>query len=484
MNIVEPVLFQCRQNPPAAALCAPGTALNIISYARLERFIHNIGARALATGVRPGHTVAIQVKDSIFHTAIVLALARLGVVTLSIGELNLPAGLRIDSVITDAATVFGKWTGAPTILADLSWTEGDGRPVDQSLVSPGGNAVGRIVLTSGSSGAPKAVAITHDMEMRRIASLLYSFGNVSDCSRIFSDMTLGQGTCFRLLLYVLARGGTFFFPGPSPMDSLQTFDLYKVQGLFASPGGLGSILNFYETNTAFRSSFELIMTAGSLLSKSLSERVRARLARDIVIFYGSTETGTIATTLAHTVADIPGGVGYVTPGATLEIVDGEQRPLPRGAQGSVRVRGPMVVEGYFGDAQAQASFRDGFFYPGDLGQLRPDGMLVLSGREKEILNLGGAKIQPSMVEDVLAAHANVGEAAVIAVPNALAVDELWALIVPVAPLDEEKLRAWCRERLSVVFCPVRFLTVERLPRNPNGKLDRTRLKELATGKTQ
>ena len=118
MNIVEAILFQCRQNPPAAALCAPGTALNLVSYARLARFIHNIGRRALAAGIRPGQTVAIQVKDYIFHAAIALALARMGVATLSVADLNVPAGLRVDFVITDTPAAVVNWTGLP-IVSDL-----------------------------------------------------------------------------------------------------------------------------------------------------------------------------------------------------------------------------------------------------------------------------------------------------------------------------------------------------------------------------
>jgi long-chain acyl-CoA synthetase len=481
MNIVEPILFQCGQNPPAAALCATGSALNLISYARLERFIHNIGRRALGIGVRPGQTVAIQIKDHIFHAAIALALARMGVATLSVTDLNLPPGLRVDSVITDAPVFIGNGANLPIVLADLGWTEGDGKPIDERFVSPGGDTIARIVLTSGSTGTPKAIAISHAMEMNRYGRYLYAFGDpFVACSRFFCDTGLGQSTCFRLMIYILSRGGTFFFPAASPMDSLQTFALYKVQGLFASPGGLSGILKFYEENTAFRSGFDVIITAGSSLHKSLSERVRARLGSNLTFFYGASEIAAIAAAPAHVVADIPGAVGHVFPGVTVEVVDGSGRLLPRGQEGSLRIRSPTMVAGYHGDPeQTQASFRDGFFHPGDLGTLNPDGMLVISGREKEVLNLGGAKLRPQLVEDVLAAFAGVEQAAVIGMPNSLGVDELWALIVPRAPLDEAALRAHCQQRLAPMFCPVRYVSVELLPRNENGKLDRPRLAALA-----
>ncbi|HEY6255806.1 MAG TPA: class I adenylate-forming enzyme family protein [Xanthobacteraceae bacterium] len=453
-----------------------------MSFARLARFIHNIGARAMAAGIRPGQIVAIQVKDQIFHAAIALALARMGVATLSVGDLNLPAGLRADSVITDAPAATGRWTGLPTLLADLSWTEGDGKPIDERFVSPGGDAIARIVLTSGSTGMPKAIAISHRMERRRYERYPFSFGDrFAQCSRFFSDTGIGQSTCFRLLTYILSRGGTFFFPGASPMDSLQTFELYKVQGLFASPGGLSGILKFYEENHAFRSGFKTIITAGSPLPKPLSERVRARLGSDLVFFYGTTETAMAAAAPAHTVADTPGAVGYVMPRTTVEIVDGSHRALPPGQEGSVRIRGTTVVDGYFGDPeQTRASFRDGCFYPGDLGYLTADGMLVISGREREVLNLGGTKTRPQLVEDVLCSFGAVDQAAVFSVPNNLGIDELWALIVPRAQIQVEALAAHCKERLAPLFCPVRFVTVDRLPRNESGKIDRQRLREFVS----
>jgi acyl-coenzyme A synthetase/AMP-(fatty) acid ligase len=481
MNIVDPILFQCRQNPPSAAICAPGTALNVISYARLERFINNIGRRALAAGIQRGNIVAITVKDYIFHASVALALARLGVTTISVGDLRLPQGLHVDAVIADARALIANPANLPIILADLGWTEGDGSPIEDRLVSSGGDEIARIVLTSGSTGVAKAIAISHALETRRIERYPFVFGAAfSECSRFFCDMGLGQSTCFRMLLYVLWKGGTFFFPGAEPMDSLQTFGLYNVRGLVASPGGLSGILKFYEANTAFQSGFSTILTTGSPLPRSLSERVRARLAPNLLFFFGTSETGTVATSSAHAVANVPGAVGHVVPGVTVEIVDTENRILPQGAEGSVRIRSPTIVDGYLGDPeQTKVSFRDGYFYSGDLGYLTKDGLLIISGREKAILNLGGVKVRPEMVEETLTAFSSVDQAAVFAVPNSLGVDEVWALIVPKSPFDEKALRTYCEQRLPLAAWPARIVAVDQLPRNQNGKIDRLRLKDVA-----
>jgi len=105
--------------------------------------------------------------------------------------------------------------------------------------------------------------------------------------------------------------------------------------------------------------------------------------------------------------------------------------------------------------------------------------LVVSGRENEVLNLGGDKMKPDTVEEMLAAFKGVDQAAVVAMPNNLGVDELWVLIVPNAPVDDKALRAHCEQRLPPSYWPARIMTVEQLPRTQNGKIERHRLKDFA-----
>jgi acyl-coenzyme A synthetase/AMP-(fatty) acid ligase len=403
------------------------------------------------------------------------------VATLSVGDLRLPAGLRVHAVVADANALLANPFNLPVITADLTWTEGNDRPVEEKFISRGGDDIARIVLTSGSTGVPKAIAVSHEMEMRRIERFVFVFANpFPECSKFFSDMGFGSGLSFRLLLYVLSRGGTFFFPGATAMDTLQTFNLYGVEGMLASPGGLSGVLKFYETNPAFHSGFKVIISAGSPLHKSLSERVRARLSSNLIFFYGTSETATVASAPAHMVAEIPGAVGHVMPGVSVEIVDAGQKLLPPGSEGVIRIRSATTVAGYFGDTeQAGTSFQDGYFRTGDLGYLTPDGVLVISGREKDVLNLGGEKIRPEMVEEVLAGFKAVAQVAVLAMPNNLGVDELWLLIVSSSPLDSRALRSYCEARLPPSCWPTQILTVDRLPRNENGKIERHRLRDVA-----
>ena len=108
-------------------------------------------------------------------------------------------------------------------------------------------------------------------------------------------------------------------------------------------------------------------------------------------------------------------------------------------------------------------------------------MLVITGRRKEVLNLGGDKVSPQIVEEAITAFDGVREAGAFSAPNDLGIDEVWALIVHNGTLDEEALRRHCRDKLAQTHVPVRFIKVAALPRNANGKLERGRLGEVARG---
>jgi hypothetical protein len=102
MNIVEPILFHCKTQAPVAAMCAPGHALPLVSYGRLEQFIYNIARNARAQGLDAGNVVALRIDEPILHAAFILGLAYLGVETVSVRVNNLPAELGIEAVICGA----------------------------------------------------------------------------------------------------------------------------------------------------------------------------------------------------------------------------------------------------------------------------------------------------------------------------------------------------------------------------------------------
>ena len=321
MNIVEPIIFQSKINPNSVAICTPGTRMDFVTYAGLARIIDSLGRVALSLGLARGSIVAIYVSDTIFHAALVLALTRLGIVTVSARTPRLPKELGAHAVIASKSESFenvGK-----VIIADPNWMFAEGAPLArEQIANSEEDDVCRIMLTSGTTGEAKAIRFTHRDVQGKSARNEYAKGSrVAVTARLFCDLGITTGPAFRYLIFMLSRGGTIYYFGASSESTIQAFDLYSIQTMITAPAGLSEYLKFYEQHRAFRCSFENIVSSGSLLPKSLSDRVLAHMCQRLFSSYGATETGTIAFAPAQVIADIPGAVGFVTPGAEVEIVD-------------------------------------------------------------------------------------------------------------------------------------------------------------------
>jgi acyl-coenzyme A synthetase/AMP-(fatty) acid ligase len=209
------------------------------------------------------------------------------------------------------------------------------------------------------------------------------------------------------------------------------------------------------------------------MSRALLLEARAKICSSIVNQYGSTEAGSTAYAMADQLTDTEGATGYVVPGAQVEIVGegGEQRPP--GSEGIVRIRAAWQAQPF--PPQATSDFSDGWFYPGDRGHLTNDGLLILSGRTSDVINAGGLKLAPDVIEEVVLSHPNVADAGAFGHMGTSGIEEIHVAIVPRAPLSEQHLIEWCAERNLPV---TRIYLVDTLPKTALGKIQRNELKRL------
>ena len=477
VTIIDGFLLQAQHQPTAPAICAPGWNYNIVSYGRLLSFINNVAAHALAAGLKRNDVVAIFAKDPIFHWALILGLTRIGVVSLSTVNPHLPGGLRIDAVLTDTATRFQN--GGRIIQVDGGWIEGDGK-LPAIDAEPDGSSIARIILTSGTTGEQKAVALSHDIILRRIQTYSFAFGNrFPNCSRVFLDIGVASNFGYLSGIYVLARGGVIFVRGSDPAETMQALSLYNVQCMISPPAGMAEFLDYYERSPAFLSPFEVILSVGSKLAGPLSDRVRARMCSHVVSGYGATEGNPVACGYVHQIEHIQGAVGYVTLGMIVEAADESGIPQKPGDEGYIRFRGARCVDGYIGNPPgSEKFFRDGWFYPGDIGAVTEDNVLIISGRSKSIIDLGGDKINPETIEAVLLSFPGVVHAVALGRPNALGIEEVWVAVETRSDIDAEAVRAHCAKKLSREMVPARVVRVPSMPRNVGGKIDRNQIKTL------
>jgi acyl-coenzyme A synthetase/AMP-(fatty) acid ligase len=476
MNIVEPILFQAKCQPEAPALCSQGN--DVISYARLVIQMGTIARRAMSLGIKPGNIVALSIDEPLMHAAMVLGLTQAGIITVSVAGHKPPAGLEVDAVISSRPYLFAP--EAKHLILDFSWMTSSGSPIETSpFGSRASEETCRIVLTSGTTGDPKAVALTHNMVMARNARFEYALGNrIPACSRIYMNMGLAAALGFQFLTHVLGRGGALFFRGDSIENTLRSFEIFRIQAMLTTPTALTQLLVACDQHPSIEVHVATILSSGGLLPRPLLERVRPRLCSHLITGYGSTETAMSATAPAHRISHIPGAVGYVTPGMQFEIVDEMDRAVPAGVEGIVRISSEFGIKGYVDDPVESAQvFRDGWFYPGDLGSLTSDNLLVISGRQNDVLNAGGGKMAAEKVEAALLSCKGVREAAVFTATSEVGVEEVWAAIVFSEAVDAESLRTHCRLLMPAVFVPTHIVPLDGLPVNATGKVDRRRLKD-------
>jgi acyl-CoA synthetase (AMP-forming)/AMP-acid ligase II len=456
MNIIEPILFQCKLNPLTTAICTPGSAIESVNYGQLERFIHNVARNALKAGLAPSQRIGIFISENILHGALAFGLMRLGIATVSLRQPQCPKEISLDAIFTDRPQSFAGQT-VNLIRIDPSWLEGDGNAPDYDRIHwTNEDDLCRVILTSGSTGRAKGVPFSHRELMNRIQHYAYSKGpRFAHCPRFFCDLGIATSPGFRYALSLLGRGGTIYFLGSEPADILQIIDLHKIQGMATSPYGLGEFMKFFEADPAFEVTFDHIICQGAMLSQELSRRARARMCSNLYSSYGSTETTTVAFGPATMTEGIAGGV-----------------------DGLIRIRSPHMAKGYVGDPDAtKVFFRHGCFYSGDIGHLSEHGMLVITGREKTALNIGGDIISPEIVEEVLTSFPGIEDAAVLAIPNELGVSELHALVVAKPTSTMTALRNYCSGKLALHHIPVRFIPAQSIPRGAQGKIERHRLED-------
>jgi acyl-CoA synthetase (AMP-forming)/AMP-acid ligase II len=480
VNIADAFQFQAFYHPTSLAACVPGSHYGPVSFGRLQAMSNGIGWRCLAAGLRPGHVVAILSNDPIFQLATILALERIGAVSLSTGQSSLPDEFTVDAAITDGPQ---EVIGCEQVLtADWSWRIGDDRMLPRhDDFEKYDNAFTRIVLTSATTGDPKAIGLTQEMMVRRIHACDSIFGDVvPTCGRVFIDIGLTTSWGYLWAMKVLTRGGSVFFRGSDPAETLQAFGLYRVQCMIGSPASAAEFVGYYENSPDFICPFETMLSSGGMLSATLSERVRTRMCTHLIATYAATEITPLASAPAHRIAGTMGAVGYIAPWIGAEAVDDDDQPVSSGEQGRIRFRGHCCVPGYIGTPRNAADvFKDGWFYPGDLGTITPERLLIIAGREKAIINVGGNKVNPEAIESVLLSHPSVVRAGAFCRANAAGVDEVWAVVTAREGFDVQAVRAYCAGALPALFVPTHIVRVADMPQNDMGRIVRNKLEAIA-----
>lgn len=338
-----------------------------------------------------------------------------------------------------------------------------------------------IAYTSGTSGRPKGVLLTHGNVFWSCVNGLLGLDLARD------DVTLITTPVFHIAVlsgvssYTWAKGGTVILePSFSVEGFLKTVRRHRVTVTFAVPAMLALVGRHPEFPAADLSSVRWILSGGAAAPASVTE-VFHRRGIPVLSSYGLTETAAGVTYRdPRDGAGRSGEAGLATPLTEVRIVDSENRPVPRGTSGEIVVRGPSVTCGYLGLPQETAAARDaeGWFHGGDRGCLDPEGRLVVEGRIKDTIVTGGENVDPTEVEAALAACPAVSEVAVVGRPDPVWGEVVTAVVVPAEGADcsLEDIQQFLSASLTRHKIPRRLELRDRLPRTATGKLQRNLLR--------
>jgi acyl-coenzyme A synthetase/AMP-(fatty) acid ligase len=472
MNITDPIRRLARVNPNAVAVIRADHSK--VTYHEFDRLIDAASDICSVEGIAAGQTVGLSITgpDEFRGIVVALALARLGAVS---ADMALPAE-HLDLCIVEPRS--GAKRGVRSLAIEAIWTGMSeiGPDVPPARSHPGGAALCRIFASSGTTGVPKFVARSHALVTSRMRNRFLFLNGVPPVQ--ICGMGLGSGWGYRVLLPTLWAGGSVVLTNPA--QAVEAISRHQVTSIMIAPISLQRAVAARPEGAGPMPSLRSIVVGGSPMPAPLLTLVRQRLCDNVVSRYGSTETQDIAAAPFAAIAGRPRGVGYIYSNVEVEAVDDQDRKLPPGTEGILRIRSPYAVAGYFGDPAASASvFRDGWFYPGDIGAVMPDRLLTITGRVEEFINSGGNKVSPQLIEDVLLALPYVTEAAAFGVPDRLGVVRIWAAIVATQPIPQTVLDAACHEKLAEK-APKFIVQMEGLPRNENGKVVKDELIKYLT----
>ena len=332
----------------------------------------------------------------------------------------------------------------------------------------------RLAFTSGTTGEARAALWTPDILARRVAQVR---DHVSKETKLFVTLGLQTTAGMRYPIGLWQAGGLLLSRGIDEEVENPSLTGTRANTLLAtSPVALSSMLK-RRPNPWEGKDERVIIVMGGRLAKQVLERALDVACKRLEINYGATEVGRIAIGDSSLLERHPGAVGFITDDAEVEIVDEQDRPRAAGTPGIVRIKAPAMVRGYEAPAgearpeeRATSSFRDGWFYPGDLGILFEDGLFAIAGRFTETVNIGGLKLDVAAIEIELGDLPGIED--VCLVPVSAPDGAMVAIVTVLSPkADRRSLRREIRKKLSLK-CPVQLIAASEIPRNAMGKIER------------
>ena len=450
------------------------------TFRQVEANAGSLSAALQQSGLKPGDRAALFIPNDSSFVFSVLALFHAGAVCLPLNTKCLEKELSKYLDDADPRLVLTDAAGA-VLIRKVGIAEPKIILVEDLILKlpPGAAATGEatdpvlLQYSTGSTGQAKPVQRTQAQvlaEVRHYAEALH----LGPSDRILGVVPLFHSHgFFNCMLAALYCGGCLVVSAAfRPRETLQILRDERITVFPSVPFMCKMVasLNPAEGVQPLKD-LRLCFTAGAPLEPEISQGFQDRFGLPVRQLYGTTETGSISVNFDGAMPDSAGSVGLPMPGVEIAIQDEFGQPVPQGEIGELGVKSPAMAPEYRNSPSLTSTYyRGGFFFPGDVGLLDPEGRIHIKGRKTRFINVGGNKVDPVEVETYLATHVCVREVVVVGSKTEFGGELVKAFVVLNEPIDKEKLLEFGRQGLADFKAPKVLEFIEYIPRSPLGKV--------------
>jgi malonyl-CoA/methylmalonyl-CoA synthetase len=447
------------------------------TFGEIDERSNRLARLFLDRGLHKGDRLCVYLANCVEMIDIFLACVKTGIIFVPVNILyrdreitHIVSDAEPAALITDAAisTTVPMWH--PADLTEAAASLSSERPA----ITLDGDTPAGIIYTSGTTGTSKGAVLTHNNFASNAINLLICW-QITETDRFLLGLPLFH-------VHALGNGLHCWLASGCLMRLLERFEHQKAAATMLDfrPTLFFGVPTIYVRLLDLPAAEAQEIGRGMRLFVSGSAPLPAQVLEDFRDLYGHTILERYG--MSETIMNIgnpycgerrPGSIGLPFPGISVKLLDAEGRPVPDGETGELYLRGPNVFAGYWKREEAtKASFRDGYFRTGDLATRAPDGYYTLCGRKSDLIISGGFNIYPREIEEFLQEQQGVQEVAVVGIPDRLRGEVPVAFIVCGEAFNAEALEAICRDKLASFKVPRAFLTLEQLPRNAMGKIQK------------